>query len=82
MDPTSLLFFSILSVAVASPTDEAHSALLNAYLKQSGIQSNLDRMGKHYEHQVPEETRVYLGYAAYISKTVIDKRIVFKWSFK
>lgn len=81
MDPASLLFVSVMVTAIASPTDSAHSALLNAYLKQSGIEPNLARVGKHYEQQVPEELKLYFGYAGFISKTMIDRRITFTWRF-
>lgn len=83
MDPNSLLFFSILSVFAASPADNsAHQALFNAYLKQSGIESNINGTLKYLERrELSQEAKIYIGYTAYISKTIIDKKIVIKWGF-
>lgn len=82
MDPNSALLLSILAVIAASPNGKGNQTLLNAYLKQSGIESNLSNYGEHLERQhLSNEARIYLGYMTYISKTVIDRKIVFKWSF-
>lgn len=82
MDAGSLLFFSILAAYVASPSSSAQQALRDAYLRQSGIQDNLNRTAKYLERrELSNEARVYLGYTAFISKTVMDKRIQFEWRF-
>jgi hypothetical protein len=81
MDPTSLLFFSCLAVGIASPKPDAHSHILDAYLRQSGIEQNLDKLGHHYEQKIPDEVKIYAGWAGYISKTVVDRKIVFTWRF-
>jgi len=78
VDPTSALFLSVAALFIASPDDTADRAILNAYLRQSGI----NRSVKEFERrEVPDEARVYLGPAAYITKTLIDKRIVFTFRF-
>jgi hypothetical protein len=81
LDPSSLLFFSVLTVALISPTEDARNSLLNGYMKQSGIEANLERFGRHYEQRVPDELKIYLGYAGYISKTITERKIVFQWRF-
>lgn len=82
MDPTSLLFFSALTVFVAVPEGGARQATLNAYMKQSGIESNINDTLKYLERrELSKEAKIYLGYTAYIGKTLIDKRIVFEWRF-
>jgi hypothetical protein len=78
MDTTSALFLSVAAIFIASPEDGADKALLNAYLKQSGIESHFKRLEKK---EVPDEARIYLGYAAFISKTMIDKKVVVQWKF-
>ena len=81
MDITSLLLFSALAIGTAVPTESARSAVMNSYLKQSGIEDNVTRYGAHYEKQIPEDARIYLGYSAYLTKVVVDKYITVKWSF-
>jgi hypothetical protein len=78
VEPNSLLFISVAALVIASPQGDADKALARAYLKHTGIDRSLKDFEKDH---TPEEARIYLGYAAYISKTMIDKKIVFTWRF-
>lgn len=82
MDATSLLFFGVLSMSAAVPSADADRAILNAYLSQSGIQSNVNALGKKYEqHLLTSNTRYVAGYLAFVSKTVIDHKLTIQWGF-
>lgn len=82
MDSVSLLFFSVLTVGIASPKQDAQKALFDAYMRHTHIEDNVEkRADKLRRDVVSDEARFYLGYAGYIGKTVIDKRIVFTWRF-
>lgn len=78
MDLNTALFFSALAISAASPDSSADKAVLNAYLKQSGIERNAKRFEKRH---VPKRVRMYLGYAAFVVKTVSDQQITMRWSF-
>ena len=82
MDPNSLLFLTALSMMVASPSPSADLVLMNAYLKQSGIERNIEAHAKRLERRyVSKDVKVVTGYAAYLGKVLVEKRITIQWGF-
>lgn len=82
MDPTSTLFIFVAASVAASPQPNADQALLNAYLKQSGIEKQIIDYGKKVERQqIPKNIEIKVGYLLFVSKTLIEKRITIQWGF-
>ncbi len=78
MDPNGLLLMSVLFITSFSDDSKANQKAIQAYAKQSGI----DRTLKEYERElIPQDVRVYLGPGLAITRSVVERRIIFQWSF-
>jgi hypothetical protein len=73
-----LFFVSVLSICALSPDSRADSAALEAFVKQTGIDKQFRRFQRE---EIPDDMRVYLGQAAFLTKTISDKKITLQWSF-
>jgi hypothetical protein len=78
VEPNSLLFLFVASAVMAAPSDGADTALMNAYLKQSGMDKQLRTIEKR---TLSKEARKTLGYVGIVIKSAKDQRVTIRWSF-
>lgn len=79
MDPSILLFFSVVAMTVASPTGSAgQTAALTAYAKETGIDQMLQDLEKKH---IPKQVEIYFGNAVVITQVIFERKVQFKWTF-
>jgi hypothetical protein len=70
------------SVTFAASEQDAYRAIANATYIQSGVESNVSRLEKHYERMyIDDDLKFYGGYTLAILKTISSRTLAFKWSF-
>lgn len=80
MDGLLLTSFLIIQ-AVAAPNQAnlvAARESSRAYYKQSGIERNVESYGRRV---VSREVQAHIGTVAWISKSAIERKVTFGWSF-
>lgn len=78
MESNILLFFSILAVTSIDPSRDGQSEALRAYYKYTGLETSLNKLERE---AIPQEVRTSIGTAAWISQTVVNKKVTFKITF-
>jgi hypothetical protein len=86
MESSSIfLLMLVTGVTTFSHDPVASRKAQDAYARYSGIDDTVSSYAKKLqneaEKETPEEVRFYIGGAVYLSKTIIDKKIVVKWTF-
>jgi hypothetical protein len=82
MDPSTILFLSFIGMTSACPDKGGDSALMQAYMQQSGIQQMINASANNLQKRMlTDDERFYLGYTAYLTKIVTEKKIVIQWRF-
>jgi hypothetical protein len=79
------LLILVTGITTAGHNPEASRKAQDAYLRYTGANDlandYLKKVQTEAEKETPEEVRFYMGGALYLSKTIIDKKIVIRWTF-
>lgn len=80
-----LLLILVTGITNLSNNPDASKKAQQAYIRYLGVNdavsSYAKQLQKDVEKQAPQEVRFYLGPAIYVSKTILERKIVFKWTF-
>jgi len=79
---TNIALFTLLAIASAQNHGQATSKSLDAYLRYTGVDKQIDVINNNAKNMVPEEVKFYLAPGIFIGKTIIDRKIVIQWTFK
>lgn len=72
----------LLAAVSVQNKGQASQKSLDAYLRYTGIDKQIDFSLNNIQKQVPDEAKFYIGNGVFIAKTIVDKKIVFQWTFK
>jgi hypothetical protein len=78
MDPNGFILFSVLLIAGFSPDSTADRKAFEAYAKYRGYDDVLRDIGRE---MVSDELKVYVGPGVFITRTLVEKRIILEWRF-
>jgi hypothetical protein len=79
---TNILLFALLAGASMQNNGQAAQKSIDAYLRYTGIDKQIDASSKIAQSQVPEDAKFYLAPGLFIARSIIDRKIVFQWTFK
>lgn len=79
---TNILLFSLLACVSVQNNGQAAQKSIDAYLKYTGIDKQIDKANDFAKSQIPEETKLYIAPGIFIAKSIIDRKVVFQWTFK
>lgn len=71
-------FILMALLLVKSNNLDGSAELERAYFKASGLMATAERIERE---RLPRDLRVVGGNVALVTRTLVDRRIVFKWSF-
>lgn len=79
------LLILVTGITAAGNNPEASRKAQQAYLRYSGaddmVNSYAKKLQQGIEKETPEEVRFYMGSALYLSKSIVEKKIVVTWTF-
>lgn len=79
------LLMLVTGITAFSNNPQASHKAQDAYLRYTGVDdmvsSYTKKVRNDIEKETPEEVRLYLGGALYLSKTIIDRKIVIRFTF-
>jgi hypothetical protein len=78
MDANAIFIFAILTSNVFFLDNDGTRAAREAYYQHSGMNRYVEQLDRRF---IPNELRAPLGNVALVSKTIIDRRIEFRWTF-
>jgi hypothetical protein len=78
-----LLFIALITLECSAGQEQnAYQAIFKATYSETGIESNVDKLEKHYENLYVDDTmKFYGGYCALIVRTITTRQASLKWSF-
>jgi hypothetical protein len=71
-------FVLMALLLVKSNNLDGSQELERAYFRASGLQATAEAIERE---RIPHDLRVVGGQVALVTRTLVDRRIVFKWSF-
>jgi len=79
------LLMIITGITTFGHNPEANKKTRDAYIRYTGaddmVSSYTKKIQNDIEKEAPEEVRFYIGGAIYLSKTILERKIVIKWTF-
>jgi hypothetical protein len=78
---TNILLFCLLAGVSTQNNTAASSKAMDAYLKYTGVSQQIETFGKRLEKEVPEEIKFYAAPGVYVAQTIIQRQIIFRWTF-